>query len=661
MKNRFLKIIISVLLAVTVMATSVFALSCKGKNDPGSSATDTGGVTPEPPVAPVDPDTPEDRSAYTLETFTKKAYDVRAKDLLYVDGTDSSKIDGLDGFVLGDLYNEVFDKLLTTAMDSLANSGLPFTITTDILNARLFRGVDGNWYRIMYREKTNARVNSCLNAILNYKLDGSEKLNINYSLYGSKSLAYILFDYTDAVKGDTSDPNLMLGMALAVSPLLNGVFKTTLNEYRTLLKSTDNDARVKIVLKNFGTVKLREFASMFLYSDIKKNRFVETTLDLTVKQAYDVLAASTDAEKYEQLANIYTGISIANVFNVAETDKFYISAIHSMTLEGLFTAMQNGKDATTEYLLGKTGQLTVGEVVKACIALSFNNIQDEGEKVDKIEAVYSAYDVIYNKFKLLFDLTVNDIYGAVKGLPEYDDVKNTVIFGSFTVDSLINMVKSGFVYDETSNQLKGYDLKKVADFLLPNYESDLDTIVLYDTVTLKTLVVTMKNSFVLNAETGINEFSLNAFFASLEKEFSKAELDAAANALMIQDYETLKGLVNSGVDYLKDLLDTIMSNITPSEPLDFYGFAVKTLNYLIGLNEEDTAIYTFTDSKGNVFDLTANEFLKILRELLKREQGVEYDLKGELANLLGDAKIGTFIEMINSLQISSPQNGQAAA
>lgn len=661
MKNRFLKIIISVLLAVTVMATSVFALSCKGKNDPVSSETDTGGVTPEPPVVPVDPDTPEDRSAYTLETFTQKAYDVRAKDLLYVDGTDSSKIDGLDGFVLGDLYNDVFDKLLAAAMDSLADSGLAFSITTDILNARLFRGVDGNWYRIMYREKTNVQVNSCLNAILNYKLDGSEKLNINYSLYGSKSLAYILFDYTDAAGGDPSDPNWMLGMALAASPLLNGVFKTTLNECRTLLKSTDNDARVKIILKNFGTVKLKEFASAFLSSDLKKNAFVKTTLDMTVQQAYDVLTASTDAEKYGQLAKIYTGISIANVFNVAETDKFYISAIHSMTLEGIFTAFKNGQDATTEYFLNKTGALTVGEVVKACIALSFNNIQDEAEKADKIEAAYSAYDVIYNNFKPLFDLTVNDMYGAIEGLPEYDDVKNTVIFGSFTVDSLINMVKSGVVYDETSNQLQGYDLKKVADFLLTNYESDLDTIVLYDTVTLKTLVVTMKNSFAQNAETGINEFSLNAFFSSLETEFSKEQLDAVAKALMMQDYETLKGLVTSGVDYLKNLLDRIMSNITPSEPFDFYGFAVKTLNYLIGLNEEDVVIYTFTDSKGNVFDLTANDVLKVLREFVKREQGVEYDLKGELANLLGDAKIGTFIEIINSLQISSPQGEQAAA
>ncbi len=661
MKNRFLKIIISVLLAVTVMATSLFAVSCTGNNGPDSSATDTGGVTPEPPVVPVDPDTPEDRSAYTLDTFVQKAYDVRAKDLLYVDGTPSSKIDGLEGFVLGDLYNEVFDKLLAAAMESLANSGLSFSITTDILNARLFRGVDGNWYRIIYREKTNAQVNSCLNAILNYKLDGSEKLNINYSLYGNKSLAYILFDYTDAAGGDPTDPNWMLGVALAASPLLNGVFKTTLNEYRTLLKSTDNDARVKIVLKNFGTVKLKEFASMFLSSDLKKNIFVKTTLDITVQQAYDILTASTDAEKYGQLATIYKGITIANVFNVAETDKFYIAAIHTMTLEGLFTAMQNGKDATTEYLLAKTGELTVGEVIKACIALSFNKIQDDAEKADKIEAAYSAYDAIYNNFKQLFDLTVNDVYGAVKGLPDYDDVKNTVIFGSFTVDSLINMTKSGFVYDETSNEFKGYDLKNVAEFLLTNYESDLDAVALYDTVTLKTVVVTMKNSFTQNEETGINEFTLNAFFTSLETEFSKEQLDAAAKALMAQDYETLKGLLTSGVDYLKNLLDTIKSNVTPSEPFDFYKFALKTLNYLIALNEEDAAIYTFTDSKGNVFEVTANDVLKVLREFVKREQGEEYDLKGEFANLLGEAKVGTFIEIINSLQISAPENGQAAA
>lgn len=661
MKNRFLKIIISILLAVTVMATSLFAVSCRGKNDPDSSVTDTGGGTTEPPVVPVDPDTPEDRSAYTLDTFTQKAYDVRAKDLLYVDGTASSKIDGLEGFVLGDLYNEVFDKLLAAAMESLANSGLSFSITTDILNARLFRGVDGNWYRIIYREKTNAQVNSCLNAILNYKLDGSEKLNINYSLYGDKSLAYILFDYTDAAGGDPTDPNWMLGMALAASPLLNGVFKTTLNEYRTLLKSTDNDARVKIILKNFGTVKLKEFASAFLSSDLKKNVFVKTTLDLTVQQAYDIMTASTDAEKFEQLAKIYKGITIANVFNVAETDKFYIGAIHSMTLEGLFTAMQNGKDATTEYLLGKTGELTVGEVVKACIALSFNNIQDEAEKADKIEAAYTAYDAIYNSFKSLFDLTVNDVYGAVKGLPDYDDVKNTVIFGSFTVDSLINMVKSGLVYDETSNELKGYDLKNVMEFLLTNYESDLDAVVLYDTITLKNVVVTIKNSFTENEETGVNEFTLNAFFTSLETEFSKEQLDAAAQALTAQDYETLKGLLTSGVDYLKNLLDTIKSNVTPSDPFDFYKFALKTLNYLIALNEEDAAIYTFTDSKGNVFEVTVNDLLKVLREFVKREQGAEYDLKGELANLLGEAKIGTFIEIINSLQISAPENGQAAA
>ncbi len=528
MKNRFSCLLVSAILIVALMFTSVFAVACN-KDPGGSSGSDTGGgvINPEPPE-PLVPTDPEDRELYTFDALTAKVSDMYMKDVIA--GGSQAVSGSLDGFLIGDVYTEVINRALTAV-----EGKLPAGINLNAIGINVYRGNDGNWYRT-YAEGKIQQVNSCLNDILNCKIDGSEPLTIDYNLYGEKTLAYIFLDYSEPFVN--MDRNWLLNALFSSSPILSGAAYTTLNEAKTLLSGTAAE-REAVIVKNFGGVSADSVVGAFVPDNVKSNKFVAATLGIKISDVNAIKTAATPADALKVLATAYKGIYLGDIFGIDETMPGYIREIHTMTLSGILTAAAEG--TLNDYVLDCAGTLTLNKIIKAYLPAD--------------EAVKAQYETLYQEFKALFDTTLGDIIAISNGTTTtqefvsealtaaYAKVKDKVLYGSITIDGIVTGIQQNVAVDQTSGKITGFDILGFANYLTTNYGQDLDGLVVYNNITVGGILDAFKQAFVAGSD-GTQTFSAEEFFRILEEAFT-ADLDGASGVIAGLDYATLKSMVTA--------------------------------------------------------------------------------------------------------------------
>lgn len=704
MKKKFSLILISVILAVAMLFTSV---ACSSKKDPdndtppvtsgdsSSTGGDTGGNVVDPIVPiPSDPNTPEDRSEYSVGAVEDKIGSLYVKDLLF--NSNESLSAALEGVLFGDVYGDVLDTALLLAASQIMPG---YNVNLDSFDFSVYRGIDGNWYK----KNSKVRVNGCLNEILNYKLDGTGTLDINYSLYGEKTLAEVFLDYSK--NADTSDmKNYILGAIFEQSPVIKGFAYMTVNDVRTLANGTYEQKEAAIV-KNFGAVTVGTFLNSFVSENQKENKFVKVTLNITVKDVYDMKNASSTAEVYAKLSDIYEGVYLSEVFGVNDGDVGYIREIHAMTLGGIFNAAAKG--TLSDYVLDNVGDLTLDKIIKANIS------QTDTEAL-------AAYAKFYEANKTALDLSLNKVLDAlqkgdattdaIKDL--YANVKDQVVFGTVTVDEIVHLFISnltfgdagvtGFNYegfvkavyamikaqyaDQDGTQSNpavvayfemlwtmakgeleqfGFSAESVKGYLTDNYQA---------VVTAALEAFSGKTGDELNAY--LKEFAstnLQGVIEEVEALFKQEsfELENAINDFIANNAELLVKLALNNENFDKAMIlaiidkntilngdgssvvlyDEVLNEIVKAYAMQLVGAMTEEIcDYLDYLKlEEDYVVYFFiSPTDGTAFDVTVNEVLTLIQESLKLSAGLDNDAQGALISLVGNAKVSTIIEMLQS-------------
>lgn len=695
MKNRFFKLFISIVLVLSMVFTSALAVGCTGGNDSeGSSGAPVVSVDPPKPS-----DTPEDRTDFSAESLAAAATDLYLKDLLPSEGGAIAGLSVLDGYLVGDVYTAVIDY----ALESIVAQNPMISGFADILDLKLYRGIDGKWYRVCYVGKDastgatiteNVKVNGCLNEILNFKLDGTGELNINYTLYGEKTLGYIFLEYTETTGG--FDRNSIITGVVNGNALLKGLFNTTVNELRTLVKGELASEKAEILLKNFGAVSLNDLVANFLPETYKTNKFVVATCGVTLNDLVELASLTSKSALYAKLATVYEGVTISDVFNVKESSQGYIEQIHKMSLYKIFTALsedekaEGGKYANvTKYVLDSTGTLSIDTIIRANIPSS------DTETLAK-------YETLYTNHKAALDLTISEIVSAYADANEtvkaqlkavYDDLKTTVIYGDLTVDTLVNEVVKNLIKDEAGN-VTGFNIATFVQTIYSYFAPATSA----PTVDVNALIGQIYDAYL--APLGISKESVLAFvnenYDAIVKEIAKiisdvenAELEASVKALI----DELKAKLNAtGADVeaelsafvsaksqdiveliqqngaYADVIAQYIANNTVDGVVDYQAVlkdisilyageiitfaAAEICDYLDDLKlAEDKTLYAFTDSNGNVFDITVNEVLDLAIEEIKTVSGTGSPASA-LAAMLGNAKVSTIIELIASLSQS---------
>ena len=637
MKNRFFTILISVLLVISMLLTFAFSASCKRKpGDDSTGSTGTADVPPDPPVP--DPDTAEDRSAYTYQNALQNSYDVYLKDI--VGDKNSALSTALKGYLLGDFYSLVINK-----MQGAIEGKLPAGIKLDAIGLSVYRGIDGNWYRPIRTNKKdpktdayvteNIEVNACLNGILNYKLDSDEKLSINFSLYGEKSLGEILLDYTPSATDTDYSRNWMIGIAIKSSPEVAGVMNMTLNELRTLLSDTAKKAEKEdVIVKRFGDVQLgasvltgiatleKQIASgeqnivtdiiVAILKQIRTNKFVTATAAITVKQYYEIKNAATDQERYGMLSTVYKGVLLGDVFGLDDTMTGYISEIHTMSLSGIFNAMAKG--TLNEYVFRNIRGLTIDKVIEAYLR--------------EDETALANYKKIYNQYQRFFDLSVKDFVDAFDNIKDttitfkdkvlqamYDAVKGVPVVGNMKVEGVVEGIKAGIV-PKTDTAPDSFDVLQSLNYFDQNFADDLATVSVTETVNLSQLLKGVISSFVADKD-GNYAFDFDKLTNYLETTF-EGNLDGASQTIAGMNYAELKAMIqkwigsgeNGGVDYYVmagDVVKIIYNKVLVPNGITEEALLTRLNSLLGGVITSDTCAIIVTKAVEEITGLSGAE------------------------------------------------------
>lgn len=688
MKNRFCKLFISIVLVLSIVFTSALAVGCTGGND----SEDSSGA----PVLPVDPskplDTPEDRTNFSAENLAAATTDLYLKDLLPSEDGTIVGLSVLDGYLVGDVYTVVMDY----ALESIFAQNPSFSVLADMLDLKLYRGIDGKWYRVCYAGKDaatgaaiteNKKVNGCLNEILNFKLDGTGELNINYTLYGEKTLGYIFFEYTESSSG--FDRNSIITRVVNSNSLLKGLFGTTVNELRTLVKGEVASEKAEILLRNFGAVSLNDLVSGFLPEAYKNNKFVVATLSITLNDLVELASLTSKADLYTKLSTVYEDVILVNIEKTSQEGK---KDTYKMSLGDIFTALANDEKAgdgkysnISKCVLECVGTLSLDEIIRANIPST------DTETLSKYEELYTAH-------KAALDLTINDIVKADETVKSnlnalYQTLKTQKIYGELTVDTLFNTVVNNLIKDESGN-VTGFDIATFIQTIYPYFVptesapavdvNDLidkiytaylaplgiskDTILDFVNENYDAIVKEI-SKIISNVENAELEASIKALTDELKEKLGAADADVKAelSAFVNEKSKDIVELIQKNGAYA-DVIAQYIENNTVDGVVDYQAVlkdvsvlyadkiitfaATEICDYLNGLKlVEDKQLYVFTDSDGNVLDITVNEVLDLAIEEVKTISGTGSPASA-LAAMLGNAKVGTIIELIASLSQS---------
>ena len=308
----------------TTISASESAGSSSGEGGSSSSEEGQGGS-----AFPVKAFKPEDRSRYTLENIAKTYREADVAEVVnyFVNGGEPAAV--LADFRIGDVFDIAVDLLAMQAKDSTP-------INFDLF--KFVRGEDGGWYNNYYK----ASVHPVLNKILNYKLDGSEKINLTAAelkTYENTTIVYMLKKsmtnavvYENGAKVDKTNKTLNATIERLLDTmfvqmnveLLNRVVKA---DIPTLVDCIEGDNQA--ALKLFGDMTL----SAIVGTEVPAPYGI-----LTVNDLYDVYVGNS-AKVVEKLGSYtFDELTFGYASKLSET-------FGEVTLSAFYTKIKAVKDA----------------------------------------------------------------------------------------------------------------------------------------------------------------------------------------------------------------------------------------------------------------------------------------------------------------------------
>ena len=487
MKSRLSKLLVALLLVVAIASTSLFFASCgkKGDDSTGGGASiekptdSTPGSTPDEPEKPVDPPVDQvtvvDRTAYTMDKIVNGYLSMPLYDV--ATGNFATTPEILNGYTLGDVINQtllVAEEALKEQLMGISLSAFGYYYCTD-----------GNWYD----NATKKPVNDLLNKILNYKLDGSQPLDVNLKVYGNKTLAYIMFDYVepDLSSGNvTFDKNTIVYSLMQSSPILDAALNMNMSQLSTLL---DGDMVQKIftVVEVFGKLKVSDVADL---ADIdttamaQANELIATLLDVSVADVCGVLVAQDPAVQVQKLAKLLGDTTVSDYLELTAPEMLYIECfqpLYETKLQDMVLAEASG--TTAQLVLSKIGTVTLGE-----IAVMYG----------EIPAGYEA----------IFALTINDLAAAAtteEGLMKVANLLYSYVqeYTGMTLEQVIALVQKHVIADVETGEILGYDYEGLVAELYTIYKAVIDqTTTQYTGMTSEQIMALVQKYVKFDAETG---------------------------------------------------------------------------------------------------------------------------------------------------------------
>ena len=487
MKSRLSKLLVALLLVVAIASTSLFFASCgkKGEDSTGGGASiekptdSTPGSTPDEPEKPVDPPVDQvtvvDRTAYTMDKIVNGYLSMPLYDV--ATGNFATTPEILNGYTLGDVINQtllVAEEALKEQLMGISLSAFGYYYCTD-----------GNWYD----NATKKPVNDLLNKILNYKLDGSQPLDVNLKVYGNKTLAYIMFDYVepDLSSGNvTFDKNTIVYSLMQSSPILDAALNMNMSQLSTLL---DGDMVQKIftVVEVFGKLKVSDVADL---ADIdttamaQANELIATLLDVSVADVCGVLVAQDPAVQVQKLAKLLGDTTVSDYLELTAPEMLYIECfqpLYETKLQDMVLAEASG--TTAQLVLSKIGTVTLGE-----IAVMYG----------EIPAGYEA----------IFALTINDLAAAAtteEGLMKVANLLYSYVqeYTGMTLEQVIALVQKHVIADVETGEILGYDYEGLVAELYTIYKAVIDqTTTQYTGMTSEQIMALVQKYVKFDAETG---------------------------------------------------------------------------------------------------------------------------------------------------------------
>lgn len=227
-------LIISIFLCSIALLTLAFSGCKKNKPTQSSSSSEVRSSSVE-----VNTNTAVDRSSYTFDALINMYQGYKTSD--FVSAIDSETLfKDAEGYMMGDIFNSLIDK---------ANQFFPSGSNIANLIGYTYYS-DGNWYN----NSTKLKTHKIMNAFLNYKLDGSESLQItsqDFEVYGENKLV----DFTGYTKS-------VIEIINASNPLIYNLINSSLNEWAVLLQSDNRSEKVIALYDMCGESNINDIVEL---------------------------------------------------------------------------------------------------------------------------------------------------------------------------------------------------------------------------------------------------------------------------------------------------------------------------------------------------------------------------------------------------------------
>ena len=358
-----MKKIVSLIMAAVLSLAAIFVVGCnKQAEESDASVQSTASVNIPDPLP--DQATAEDRGRFSYKSMTDKAYGMTMYD--FCENLLGKRNDFTEDLLVGDIVNSVLEAIVASAIgvEGINVNALGYT-----------RYSDGYW-------KSNASgkdVHKILNALLNYRVDGSEPLAITESdleTYGDSSLIDIL-GYKN---------NLLISKAIEGNEIVVRIINADL---KTLLALFNEDTSCQAFTSLFGDLTLGYIAS---------------------------IAGKTVPEEYASTTISEVAASVANEINVAKE-------------VGFNKYFADHADAICGYLVEKYGdkEVIAGLTLSEAVAALNDFSSEEAKKA--FDILVGIADGYLGSIKE--GLTVMSVVDAL-----YPMISDLVIYGEYTVEDL---------------------------------------------------------------------------------------------------------------------------------------------------------------------------------------------------------------------------------
>ena len=499
----------SFLMAIVMCLTLVFTLALSGCNftDGGNDSSSDGGGTSTPPVEQKEPQK-IDRSEYTVAALQSAVEAYTVNDLLF-DGKKAFK-----GYMVGDVFNS----MLETLAENIRNGSIDVGVNGKAL-AKQFAYFEYDYYDDgWHAKKDDSKVHAVLNALLSYKLDGSEKLKLSsdmIELYKNETLLYIA--------GYDGDPiyNLLISF-MDESGIIDTLMHAKVGDIVKVF-SDDNQQVLEGVNAIVGEITIEQ-VSVLLNFD-----FGETVPDfatrLSEKKLSEVFSfmSKTDEEKVEELKVIFKDTTVGEVadfFDVKVAEDNVKALTVESALDDYLTFKKDKYEKKVEFVEYLLGDKTVGDLLtKLSLPIKADLNKDNKLKDLSKEASTSADGDFIEYINNLF----NAVYSYIDTDSEdysFNKILSYVVIPDVTVSDIIDSFSSKDTF--TPMVYKFYVHFGGTELDEASFASKLDE-TFYPSVD--------KITGIFNEEKLIGDYTIVGLIKALSKEETRADAQKALNDL----------------------------------------------------------------------------------------------------------------------------------